>query len=241
MFKDNLPTEENVAARKTAIVTGASSGLGLELSLQLAAQDLLVVAVSRRASSNERIRETVRKGSVVEVLGDVADPEVVERAYGSATSAGNLELVLNAAGVGVFGPAGSYSKEDIDEVLRANVYGTILFSEKAYTLMKEQGGTLVNVMSTAAHVGRANEAIYCAAKWGARGYTEALRIEAKGSKLRIIAVYPGGMKTAFWSNAKGAKLDPTNFMDASEVAEIIIGAIQDKRSSYVSDIIIHRR
>jgi short-subunit dehydrogenase len=78
---------------------------------------------------------------------------------------------------------------------------------------------IVNVMSTAALTGKPNETVYCAAKWGARGYTEALRAEAKG--VRVVAVYPGGMNTPFWAGDGKA----AGFMDPGEVAGKIVSAI----------------
>ena len=79
----------------------------------------------------------------------------------------------------------------------------LLTSEILQLTPEEEELTIVNIMSTSALIGRAEETIYCAAKWGARGYTEALRTELKGTKRNIIAVYPGGMKTDFWKSRVG--------------------------------------
>jgi short-subunit dehydrogenase len=126
-------------------------------------------------------------------------------------------------------------------VLAGNLIGTILFSEKAFGLLKTEGGTILNVMSTAAHVARANEAIYCAAKWAARAYTETMRVEAKGLPIRIISAYPGGMATRFWREASGHKVDANKFMDPQDVARTIVDSLHDRASSYVSDLIINRK
>jgi short-subunit dehydrogenase len=87
-------------------------------------------------------------------------------------------------------------------------------------------------MSTAALAGKPGETVYCAAKWGARGYTEVLRAELK--ETRVLAVYPGGMKTPFWSS------DPrraANFMDPKEIAGRIVDAIFN---SDVTELVIRR-
>jgi uncharacterized protein len=118
--------------------------------------------------------------------------------------------------------------------------GTILFSDAAYNRFKVTGGMIVNVMSTASNIGRVNETIYCASKWGAKGYTEALRAESKGTPVKIISVFPGGMRTDFWSLARGSKVNPEAFMDPKEVAEIIMNAIDPRKGAYVSDITINR-
>jgi short-subunit dehydrogenase len=95
-------------------------------------------------------------------------------------------------------------------------------------------------MSTSALCGRDKETIYCAAKWGARGYTEALRTELKGTKRNIIAVYPGGMKTDFWK-IQGQDRDISGFMDPKEVAEKIVNAVIVKDKMLVTDITISRK
>jgi short-subunit dehydrogenase len=95
-------------------------------------------------------------------------------------------------------------------------------------------------MSTSALFGRAEETIYCAAKWGARGYTEALRTELKGTKRNIIAVYPGGMRTDFWK-IPGQNRDIISFMDPAEVASGIVNAVIVSDKMLVTDITINRK
>lgn len=223
-----------------AVVTGASSGLGLSLSLGLVSGGKQVVCVSRTYPSDAHLRSEIDTGNVAHVSGDVSDPDTAESAFAQAHEMGTPDLLINCAGVGVFGPTGSYTRQDLEDVFAGNLYGTILFCEAGYRSFRASGGTIVNVMSTAAQVGRVNEAVYCAAKWGARGYTESLRLEAKGTPIRIVAVYPGGMKTPFWQVGRGANLDPSGFMDAEEVARAILRNLDDQGAGHVSDITINR-
>ena len=170
----------------------------------------------------------------------MADDNTVDAAFLKAMDAGYPTVLVNCAGQGVFGPVGTQGRLDVDDVLAGNLIGTILFCERAFRVFRPGEGVIVNVMSTAAQVGRANEAIYCASKWGARGYTESLRIEAKKTKLRVIAVYPGGMRTPFWEQARGVVQDASSFMDPEEVTAAIIECIRSRRTSYTSDIVINR-
>jgi short-subunit dehydrogenase len=95
-------------------------------------------------------------------------------------------------------------------------------------------------MSTAANVAKAGEAIYCAAKWGAKGFTESLRLETKGSRVRILSVYPGGMDTPFWAEAPDVVSDTSNLMNPKEVAEIILANLQSKPSLQVTELTNNR-
>lgn len=227
--------------KKAAIVTGISSGLGCEISYGLIKQGYYVVGISRKKSENDLWLQSLNSNLASHIFGDVCDPETIQSAFEEAEKRGNLDLVINCAGQGIFGPAGEYAFSDIQDVLKGNLIGTILFSEAAFKRFKNSGGTIVNVMSTAAHVARANEAIYCASKWGARGYTESLRLEAKNTPVNVIAVYPGGMNTEFWKNSRGVDVDSSKFMDVSEVADVIIETIFSKSSCYTSDIVINRK
>lgn len=201
-----------------AIVTGASTGLGLEIVRLLEARGTAVVGVSRRGETAIR--------------GDAAQRETALRAVAAAEERGTIDVLVNCAGAGIYGPTGSYDDAAIDTLLRANLTATIVFCEILVPRFKTDGGTIVNVLSTAALVGKPNETVYCAAKWGARGYSEALRAEAKGTKLRVISAAPGGMNTPFWPEAR------PDFMDPKEVAAVIVDAMF--RPVSVTEIIITR-
>jgi len=202
-----------------AIVTGASSGLGLSIVQLLRQNGTPVVGVARRASAD--------------VSGDAAKRETAVRAIEAAEKLGTIDLLVNCAGVGIYGPAGSYGEEAIAAIIDANLIATINLCELLVPRFKEHGGTIVNVLSTAALIGKANESVYCAAKWGARGYTEALKAEGKGTKMRIIAAAPGGMNTPFWPQPR------ESFMDPDDVAAIIVDAID--RPVDIGEIVITRR
>jgi uncharacterized protein len=202
-----------------AIVTGASSGLGLSIAALLRSRGKQVIGVSRRETAD--------------VSGDASKRETALSAIDTAERLGTIDLLINCAGTGIFGPAGSYDDDSIAAIINSNLIATINFCELLVPRFKEHGGTIVNVLSTAALTGKANETVYCAAKWGARGYTEALKAEAKGTKVRIIAVAPGGMNTPFWPEPR------PGFMDPGHVAGAIVDAIE--RPIDISELVITRR
>jgi short-subunit dehydrogenase len=206
-----------------AIVTGASSGLGREIALLLGQGDRQVVGVSRRP---------FHEPPIASIAGDASRRETAARAVDVAKQLGTISLLVNCAGVGVFGPVGSYDDAAIARVIDSNLIATIMFCEALFPRFRNDGGTIVNILSTAALIGKPNESVYCAAKWGARGYSESLRAEAKGTKARIITVAPGGMNTAFWSERK------SDFMDPKDVAAIVVDTIE--RPLAVSEIVIAR-
>lgn len=201
-----------------AIVTGGTSGLGAAISDLLRERGMSVVTVSRRDAAD--------------VAGDASREDTVLRAVAHAESLGEITLLVNCAGTGCFGAAGSYVEADVRMVIDANLISMILFCDELFPRFTRDGGTIVNVLSTAAIQAKTNESVYCAAKWGARGYTEVLKTEAKGTRARVISVSPGGMQTPFWSQPR------EGFMDPREVAKTIVDAVLSPVN--VSNVVIDR-
>ena len=201
-----------------AILTGGTSGLGAAVAEKLRARGMDVVTVSRRDGAD--------------VQGDASHEDTVARAVAHAESLGDITLLVNCAGVGIFGAAGSYDEADVRRIIDANLVSMILFCDELFPRFTRDGGTIVNVLSTAALIAKSHESVYCAAKWGARGYTEVLKAEAKGTKARVISVAPGGMQTPFWSHER------EGFMDPSAIADVIVNALDAPVN--VSSIVIDR-
>jgi len=188
-----------------AIVTGGTSGLGAAIAERLRERGVRVVTVSRRDEAD--------------IQGDASHEDTVARTVAHAESLGEITLLVNCAGVGIFGAAGSYDEMDVRRVIDANLISMILFCDELFPRFTRDGGTIVNVLSTAALVAKENESVYCAAKWGARGYTEVLKAEAKATNARVISVAPGGMQTPFWSHER------EGFMDPHAIAKVIVDAL----------------
>lgn len=97
-------------------------------------------------------------------------------------------------------------------------------------------------MSSAALRGNKQEAVYCATKWGERGYTKSLKTAYKGTSVKVIGVYPGGMNTNFYQNSRDyVSIEKSNsFMNPEDVAKVIIDNVTNDTNLTVADIIIER-
>jgi short-subunit dehydrogenase len=224
----------------TAIVTGYSSGLGKSITKRLLDMGWNVVGVSRTGSTDF---PGSYEGKLTVVHGSVALQDTAERAFLSAKFLGTLKLVVNCAGQGYFGKTGTYSADDIAAVLEGNLAGLILFSDMAVSHMRANGGDIVNIMSTASKKIRANEALYTAAKWGAKAYTRTLRegLKAEKSPMRVFEIYPCGMKTAFWTSALQSPHDGSAFPSPEPIAEAILSAVMASGDSYQQELTFERR
>ena len=232
--------------KKISLISGGASGLGLEIAEDLVSSGKNVIILSRNGEkltrACDRLQKSAKDNSAIALTCNIGKEEDV-RKVGNYLTENNLsvEFLFNNAGMGLFANAEASTSEMIDTVFEANLKGMILLTTEILRLTpKEEELTIVNIMSTSAQIGRARETLYCAAKFGARGYTEALRSELKGTRRNIIAVYPGGMRTDFW-NMPGTDKDLSGFMDPADVAAKIVSAVQLSDKMLVTDITINRR
>ena len=232
--------------KKISIISGGTSGLGLEIANLFARSGKNVLILGRNsekmASAMTRLKIASANCLAESLICNIGREEDVSKVSDFLRSNSyTVEYLFNNAGVGLFMKAEKSTSASIDTIFEANLKGMILLTSEILGITPENEElTIVNIMSTSALAGRAEETIYCAAKWGARGYTEALRTELKGSKRNIIAVYPGGMRTDFW-NIPGQNRDLSTFMDPAEVAEKIVNAVIVTEKLFVTDITINRK
>ncbi len=231
---------------KVTIISGGASGLGFEIASMLVKKGIKVIILGR---DNDKLNKASQKlkefasGAVPESMVCNIGIECDVKKLGDYLVRNQMlvEYLFNNAGMGLFVKSHSLTSAMVDRVFEANLKGMILLTSEILRMTPlEEELTIVNIMSTSALIGRAEETIYCAAKWGARGFTEALRVELKGLKRNIIAVYPGGMRTDFW-NIPGQNRDLSAFMDPALVAEKIVNAVVLSDKMLVTDITINRR
>lgn len=232
--------------QKISVISGGTSGLGLEIACLLVKSGKNVLILGRNTEklneASSRLKKSSKNLLTESLICNIGKEEDVKKVGDFlARNSLSVEYLFNNAGVGLFTKAHTSTSEFIDRVFEANLKGMILLTSEVLRLTPEEEElTIVNIMSTSALFGRAEETIYCAAKWGARGYTEALRTELKGTKRNIIAVFPGGMKTDFWK-VPGQNRDISSFMNPAEVAEKIVNAVIVTDKMFVTDITINRK
>jgi uncharacterized protein len=231
---------------KVSVISGGSGGLGFAIASRLLRDGRNIIILGRDSEKLIQAAEWLQTGldyyRVTPVTCNIGSQKDVADLAGYIQSQDmQVEYLFNNAGRGLFAKASESTSEMVKDVFEANITGMILLTSEILKITPEDVElTIVNIMSTSALYGRAFESIYCAAKWGARGYTEALRTELKGTKRNIIAVYPGGMKTDFWK-MEGHNRDVSQFMEPEDVAGKIVDAVLAKDGITVTDITINRK
>ena len=201
---------------KVAIVTGASSGIGKRTAELLEERGARVVTFARSAGA------VLLRG--INVLGDVADPEAIERLFAETESRfGPCQILINAAGMIEPRPMVETTFEQWRRTFDVNVHGIYLACRRALPAMLERGaGAIVNVSSISGIPGTEKFpgfVSYCASKGAVISLTEALAVEVKARGVRVNAVSPGSVDTPMWAAVSGGA--PAS-MTAEEVAETIL-------------------
>jgi NAD(P)-dependent dehydrogenase (short-subunit alcohol dehydrogenase family) len=203
-----MPAEQIDYHGRTAVVTGAGSGIGRALALKLSARGAnLAVSDVNDAGLDETVARCAGgTGKVVGYHVDVADRRaVVAHADEVASTFGGVHLVVNNAGVAVAGTIAETTFEDFDWLLGINLNG-VIYGSKAFLphLIASGDGHLVNLSSVFGLIAPAFNGAYSTAKFGVRGFTEVLRQEMRieGHPVTVHSVHPGGVRTNIARNAR---------------------------------------
>ena len=180
---------------KVALVTGAASGLGREVAVKLAAAGAHLCLVDRDAQGLAATAALTGSDPLLHVA-DLADPASCGPAVAAALARfGQLDALCNVAGLIRMARSHEMPPEQFHQTIAVNLAAPFLLAQAAIPALLESGGAIVNVASSAAFIGEAYAAAYCASKAGLVGMTKALAMEYARQPIRINAVAPGGMKT----------------------------------------------
>lgn len=212
--------------RKTAIVTGASSGIGAATARRLAAEGFEVVVAARRKDRITALASEI--GATAMVLDVTSDESVAQLAEAVETAD---VLVNNAGGALGLGPIAEADVSDWQAMYETNVLGSVRMTKALLPKLEVgEGGHVVMVTSIAGHIAYENGAGYNAAKFGQAAVTEALRLELNGRPVRVTEIAPGMVKTDEFSLVRFRG-------DEKRAAEVYEGVVGPLGADDVADAI----
>ena len=235
---------------RTALVTGASSGIGEATAVALAAAGARVAVAARRRERLDALVERIGKagGEAVAITADVADPDGATRMVDEACERlGQLDILVNNAGVMYLEPTAEADLKRWRHMLELNVLGLIAASQAALPGMRaRRDGHIVNVASTAGRIANANSAGYSATKFGVVGFSEALRKELVADRVRVTVVEPGVVETELRDHvahekaraAINAYADSVRQLQSVDVANAILFAVSQPAHVCINEILM---
>lgn len=228
---------------KTLMVTGATSGLGLEI-VKVASKRCKVIACGRNAEVLNKVQKRYKCGVI---QGDINDwtwgePPTIN-AMRTVTKSQKVDVFIHCAGVYHKVPlmadyyADAAYDADAAHVLNTNLVTPVLLLRRVITTMIQRGtGTIAVINSLAGKQGNAEEAAYCASKFGLRGFVESVRYDCAKSGVRIFSVYPGAMQTPMAKHRD----DYGILIQPREVAELLVDICLKYHTLRVDDLEIMR-
>jgi 3-oxoacyl-[acyl-carrier protein] reductase len=223
---------------KVAIVTGGSEGLGLSIVKKLISEGCSVHIISRTKSKQEKVVSEISNENLFIHQSDVSNyGEVLD----AINSIGDVDILINNAGLWLEGNLESNEAESISKVIDVNVKGVIYSTKAVLPVMKNKNdGYILNVSSTSGLKGREGQSVYVASKFAVTGFTESLKEDLKATNIKVVGFYPGGMNTTLFEKAGFPKKN-SDWMDTEKVADIIVSILKIDDSMILDHVVLNKR
>ncbi|MFE0632335.1 SDR family oxidoreductase [Streptomyces sp. NPDC058864] len=226
-------TETTNTARRVAIVTGGSRGIGREVALRLAAegQAVVIAYAGNQADADATVAQIAAGGgSALAVRADVADEKAVQALFEAAEEEfGGVDVVVNSAGLMILNTVADFDLDALDRMHRTNIRGTFVVNQQAARRLRN-GGAVINVSSSQTRIATPTYAAYAASKGAVETISLILARELRGRDITVNAVAPGPVATDLFLNGKDeatierfAKMNPLERLGSTEdIAEVVV-------------------
>ncbi len=225
---------------QTCVITGAARGIGFAIAEALVAKGARVVLADIDAPALEDALAKLPPDMAYQVVTDITQGDSVAALAATAVQTfGPIAVWINNAGLARHRWIPDYTESEIDLMLAVNLKGSILGSQAALrTMIPLKRGHIINIISTASLRGIPSESVYCAAKWGVRGFTQGLQEEAAAHRIRVTALLPGGVATDFWADASERPAPLEKFLTATQVADAVVRVLEMDDACVMREVVL---
>jgi 3-oxoacyl-[acyl-carrier protein] reductase len=228
---------------KVAIVTGAGRGIGRSIALGLARNGARVVLAARTESQLRSVRAEIEAlgGAALGIVTDITSEHSVMALIGQTVhQLGRLDIVVNNAGIGAFGPLAEATTEQWDHVMAVNARGTFLVCREAIPYLRQYAPSyIVNITSVVGVKGYVNQALYGASKHAVMGMSKALAKEVQKDGIRVHAICPGAVDTDMAGDAR-PDLDRSSLIQPDEIADVVLFLVTRHGTAVIDEVHVRR-
>lgn len=205
---------------KTVVITGATSGFGKEVAEGLLEKGFKVIVTGRNILGRTEVFEKSRmkfNHQLIEKNLDITDSQQIKEFVAYCESENTqIDILINNAGFGLFGPLEEMSEEQIRYQMEVNFFGTVLLTQKLIPLIRKAKGKILNFSSAFGFLGFPLTSLYCASKFAIEGWSESLYYELKKSNIQICIIEPGAFPTNFSANISWTTSQDNFYNDLKE-------------------------
>jgi NADP-dependent 3-hydroxy acid dehydrogenase YdfG len=179
--------------------------------------------------------------NVMKLQCNIRDLKEIDAAFAQIDrETDHIDLLINCAGRALVKTFEDTTREEIMDIFGVNLKGNIYIAHEVYTrMLPKKAGHIINVSSTSGLRAREMEVLYCASKWGLRGFTESLRLEARKHGISVTGVYPGGMSSEnFWQVLPDK--DISVYMKPVDVAKQIMNVVNQGSGVTIAELVVER-
>lgn len=233
-----------------AVITGAASGMGAELAVQMAGRGCHVALVDRNEAGLDAVAARIRAGAggnrvrVTTHVADLADKDAIAALPDAVVAAhGKVTVLASNAGAALAGPFDDYSLDDFEWLMTVNFWAGIRLTRAFLPALKrEPAAQIAYTSSIFGIVGVPGNVAYCASKFALKGFGEALRQELAATGVGITMIHPGGVNTAIARTARIARgTDPARAAQGMAEFQKLLRTPADKAAAVILDGIVRRR
>lgn len=230
-------------ARRIAVVTGASGGIGRAIASALAAQGVSLCLTGRDPERLRRVADELAPGGVRPsmVAADLGSDDGIHALVTAVEALGRVDVLVHCAGALRLGDVAAAGHADLDELYRVNLRAPYLVTKELLPLLVDAKGQIVFVNSSAGLRGGAENVLYAATKSALRTLADGLRDRVNALGVRVLSVFPGRTATAMQQRVRafeGERYDAEALLQPSDVAAVVVHALTLPRTAEVTDLMV---
>ena len=226
--------------KKVAIITGASTGIGKHISVELSKKEYIVILISRSKDKLKSVKKIIDKNGheCIIIESDISKESSVDKIFKKIKSFNNIDILINNAGLGIFNKIENISNSDWDIQINTNLKGSFMMTRNIIPIMKKnKNGKIVFINSVAGLKPYPYSSAYVASKFGLRGFASSIREELREDNIKVISVHPGAIDTPFWNEIEG-DFPREKMLSPIDISKSIVNSLLSRNNLVNEEIVI---